>query len=327
MNNDYVFGMKVVQVGCGVVGSAYIHAFKERGFDMVGIDINPKVLKELKDDNIEAYHPDEFPTTIKANIVLVSVPTLLIEKTQRLNMNSVYSTLPFMKQLIMQSQEEQPIIILRSTLPPGETRKYRHILEEMMGDDYKDCFRIAFQPEFLRANSAYDDACSPWRVVIGINETDNYYNETKQELLDFFTKFVSEELIYVLNIEEAEFMKLVHNYFNGLKISFANTIYGIAQELPYDIDAAHILTVVSNTAEGFLNKNYGLTPGMPYGGTCLPKDIPELTMLAPENSPFKDFVHSTTAVNKYIAEITQKQPIIKGHNWVSNSYLSQVTQK
>jgi nucleotide sugar dehydrogenase len=321
-----VFSLKIMQVGCGVVGGAYIRAFKDCGFDIAGVDVCPPIIEQLKEENIEAYYPSEIPEDLRVNMVLTSVPTPLIEATQRLDMTYVYSTLPLMKKLIMQSADLTPVIILRSTLPPGETKKYYQLLQESLGPQYSNSFRMVFQPEFLRARSAYEDACSPWRVVFGIDPNSVHYESTKQTLTDVFTKFVQEDMIYYLNIEEAEYMKLVHNFSNGMKISYANTIYGIAKDLPFDIDATRVISIVSNTAESFLNKNYGLTPGKPYGGTCLPKDIPELTMLARDDSPYKSFIHSTTTVNKYIADITQETPEIGGLNWVSNKYLSEVTK-
>jgi UDPglucose 6-dehydrogenase len=324
-SSDYARSLKIMQVGCGVVGGAYVRAFKNHGLDMVGVDIVPDILVDLKNDGITAYHPQDVPDDLQVDVVLISVPTLLIKEINRLDMKYVDSTLTLMTKIVKQSKERCPIIILRSTLPPGRTLQYKQDLQNMLGDD-RNCFRMAFQPEFLRAKSAYDDAFSPWRVVIGLDHNEAYFEQTKQELISLFTTFVNHDMIYIINIEEAEFQKLVHNCYNGMKITFANVMHGIAQGQPYDIDAHKVLQIVSNTAEGFLNKNYGLTPGKPYGGTCLPKDIPELTSLAPIDSPYHAFLNNITIVNKYVAETTHETSCIDGLNWVSNSFLSEATQ-
>lgn len=93
----------------------------------------------------------------------------------------------------------------------------------------------------------------------------------------------------------------VDSYANGLKISFANCIYGLANELDPNIDAQKVLYLVSTTAECFLSRKYGLRVGAPYGGVCLPKDVPELTSLAPDGSVFREFLSGTGKINDWIA--------------------------
>lgn len=58
--------------------------------------------------------------------------------------------------------------------------------------------------------------------------------------------------------------------------------------------------MVSSTAECFLSRKYGLRVGAPYGGVCLPKDVPELTSLAPEGSVFREFLSGTGKINEWI---------------------------
>lgn len=57
---------------------------------------------------------------------------------------------------------------------------------------------------------------------------------------------------------------------------------------------------MSSTAECFLSRKYGLRVGAPYGGVCLPKDVPELTSLAPEGSVFREFLSGTGKINEWI---------------------------
>lgn len=68
-----------------------------------------------------------------------------------------------------------------------------------------------------------------------------------------------------------------------------------------DLSPQQVLYLVSTTAECFLSRKYGLRVGAPYGGVCLPKDVPELTSLAPEGSVFRDFLSGTGKINEWIA--------------------------
>lgn len=77
---------------------------------------------------------------------------------------------------------------------------------------------------------------------------------------------------------------------------------------------------MSSTAECFLSRKYGLRVGAPYGGVCLPKDVPELTSLAPEGSVFREFLSGTGKINDWIASAEAKNlrvTLDESPNWVS----------
>ena len=76
---------------------------------------------------------------------------------------------------------------------------------------------MAFQPEFLRARSAMDDAMYPWYVVIG-----TCGEHHPRGLYDLYLDFVDSKKIKIMPAEEAELLKIFHNSFNAAKISFFN---------------------------------------------------------------------------------------------------------
>ena len=60
------------------------------------------------------------------------------------------------------------------------------------------------------------------------------------------------------------------NVFHALKISFANEIYSLGLEFGVDIDKANEVFLMDkhlNISESYLK------PGLPFGGSCLPKDL------------------------------------------------------
>ncbi|CAM9192258.1 unnamed protein product [Ectocarpus sp. 6 AP-2014] len=308
----------VVQIGCGVVGGAYAKAYVHHGFSLTGFDVVPAIIDKMNDAGVKCFHPDDCPSDLNADIVLLSVPTPLIKETQRLDMKYVWSTIPLVVKLIEQSSGLTPILVIRSTVPPGTTLKWE---AEVRAKTDKP-FQVAFQPEFLRAVSCEEDARAPWQIVFGCAKD---ADDTRARMSNCFLDFVGrdENKLTVLTIAEAEFMKLVHNYANGLKISFANCIYGLAHELDPSIDAQKVLYLVSSTAECFLSRKYGLRVGAPYGGVCLPKDVPELTSLAPEGSVFREFLSGTGKINEWITNTPSlKVELTESPNWVSPSELN-----
>lgn len=93
----------------------------------------------------------------------------------------------------------------QNSVPPGMTKKWMAAVKEKATKP----FHVAFQPEFLRAVSCDEDARAPWQVVFGYVEGEE---EVKARMTHAFLDFVDrdESKLTVLNIAEAEFMKLVH---------------------------------------------------------------------------------------------------------------------
>lgn len=91
------------------------------------------------------------------------------------------------------------------SVPPGMTKKWMAAVKEKTDKP----FHVAFQPEFLRAVSCEEDARAPWQVVFGYMTGEE---DVKARMSNAFLEFVGrdESKLTVLNIAEAEFMKLVH---------------------------------------------------------------------------------------------------------------------
>lgn len=106
---------QIVQIGCGVVGGAYAKAYKHHGFEVTGFDVVPTIIEKMNEAGIKCYHPDNCPSDLNPEIVLLSVPTPLIKETQRLDMKYVWSTVPLVLKLIEQSSGKTPIFVIRST--------------------------------------------------------------------------------------------------------------------------------------------------------------------------------------------------------------------
>lgn len=314
----FIFGKKnlkkenterILQIGCGVVGSANIKGYKYHGFDVVGLDVIPSIIENMNKDEIETRHPDDDLTDWNdISIILISVPTPLNKETKKLSMKYIWSTIPTVIQMIQQSSKEI-IVVMRSTVPPGLSVKYERKLEyELHKINCEKRFYIAFQPEFLRCVTAEEDAKHPWKVLFGYKHKDT---EVKKRMSNMLLRFVNgnKDDLKIMTLEEAELHKYIHNYYNALKISFSNSIYGliraINEEEMINMDTQRIMDIVASTSEGFLNPKYGIKVGAPYGGTCLSKDPQSLITLAKEYNTderiFK-FLNGVEEVNEWITE-------------------------
>jgi UDPglucose 6-dehydrogenase len=159
----------------------------------------------------------------------------------------------------------QHTVVVRSTVAPGTTEGLvRPVLEENSGMTAGEGFRLASNPEFLRAVSAAEDFSHPWMTVIASRDL-----QTVARLRALLAPFGGEVRTFS-DPAEAEFVKCAHNIFNATKISFWNEMWLVAQKIGLDLDP--IAATVAKSAEGSINPQYGIRGGAPYGGVCLPKD-------------------------------------------------------
>lgn len=171
--------------------------------------------------------------------------------------------------------EDKKFIVFRSTVPPGTTEK---IVAKHLSNKFPGVVAV-FYPEFLREGSAVKDFYDYGRIVLGMNNP----NE-QQTLVELFNVCKTAE-VFITDYRTAEYAKYIDNGFHALKVAFANEIFGLASEHGVNIDISHRIFVSDNKLN--ISPRY-LKPGLPFGGSCLPKDVRELQHLihqSPRNFP------------------------------------------
>ena len=169
---------------------------------------------------------------------------------------------------LLQTTGGSPLLVFRSTMPPGTTRmRLIPALEMGSGKRAGVDFLVCYNPEYLRAYNAADDFLAFRFVTCGTSEPGDTASATMRAIFSSWTDAVITELSY----EEAEYQKYVHNVYNATKISFFNEMRGVAAKLGLS-DAERIFVLTMRTAEASWNPQYGTRDRGPFGGACLPKD-------------------------------------------------------
>jgi UDPglucose 6-dehydrogenase len=281
----------IVQVGYGVLGKAYTNAFKMKGNTVSVIEANQAIVDENK-NVLDIYHTSEDLNHIK-NVDFITLMVNTPLKNGRLNMAYLLSTLANVSTILKNNPDA--IVLIRSTVRPMFCQEYKNKLEDLLPDQK---ITVCFQPEFLRAVTSFEDAASPWLVVLGSNDLEPKY---KKRFYDLYSQYITRDKIVELSIEEAELHKMAHNCFNAAKISFFNEFQLLAEKISarhnVSIDMNKISKIVTQTCEGILNPKYGTTSGHAYYGTCLPKDSAELAGLEKEYDVNLTLFQSVVDVN------------------------------
>jgi nucleotide sugar dehydrogenase len=152
------------------------------------------------------------------------------------------------------------IIMVKSTVPPGVTRK---MAQEFFGD--RDDIYFGFSPERLAEGDAITEFRSLPIIVGGVNQA------SSDRCAAFWENTLDVDVIQVSSCEAAEMVKLANNQWIDLNVALANEFAKLCDSLPFDLDVLEIIKGANSLKKGqhFVNI---LTPSIGVGGYCLTKD-------------------------------------------------------
>jgi UDPglucose 6-dehydrogenase len=154
------------------------------------------------------------------------------------------------------------VVVGRSTVPVGTAARVGALLRGLAPAG--DHVRLAWNPEFLREGHAVADSLHPDRLVLGVEDDDAY-----ETLLQVYAPLVAAGTRVVrTDLPTAELAKASANVMLAARISLVNVLAEVCERAGADIgDLIAILGSDPRIGDRFL------TPGVGYGGGCLPKDL------------------------------------------------------
>jgi GDP-mannose 6-dehydrogenase len=160
-------------------------------------------------------------------------------------------------------------LLVRSTVVPGTTEGLvRPQVLDAAGPDVD--VRFGFHPEFLREGTAIADYDTPARTVIGCD-----CDDTCIVVATLYPRIT--DTVLRTTFRTAELMKYADNAFHALKVAFANEIGAICKAA--GVSGRELMSYFVQDTKLNLGPAY-LRPGLPFGGSCLPKDLRALNNLA-----------------------------------------------
>jgi UDPglucose 6-dehydrogenase len=259
--------LRIAIIGSGVVGTATGTGLLRAGHDVVFCDVEEERVALLQRMGYNAIRVLDL-LGLSVDSYLISVPSPTVGGQVDLSYVEVAAR-TVGTALAMGSTKESvapwPIVVVRSTVPPGTTENVVvPLLEAGSGLRAGDDFGVAMNPEFLRAATAEEDFVHPRVIVIGA------LDERSAEGVRLIYASWADVPTVVTSPRTAEATKYLSNLFNAAKISFFNEMHALLSAIGADPQAAE--TIVRMGTEGLWNAEYGTHGGAPYGGVCLPKD-------------------------------------------------------
>lgn len=262
---------KCCVIGLGYIGIPTSIVAASSGFNVVGVDIDFKIVESLNAGIIPIIEPNldlAFKETIIkktfkaqtkpcfADIFIIAVPTPFKNKQQfypipdtSFILNAIESIIPFLR--------KDNLILLESTSPVGTTEKVAKIIFEKSGLN-QDELNIAYCPERVLPGRILQEIKENDRVIGGINEKSAIYAK------NFYSNFCSGKF-QLTNTKTAELVKLTENSFRDVNIAFANELSMICSE--FGIDTNKLIDIANYHPRVNI-----LKPGPGVGGHCIAVD-------------------------------------------------------
>ena len=291
--------MKVCVIGTGYVGLVAGTCLAEMGNDVICVDNNLEKLSQLEKGIVPIYEPGleelikvnvsegrlNFTSNLKeavqkSLVCFIAVGTPQGEDGQA-DLKYVYEV----AKSIGQSINDYKVIVDKSTVPVGTADAVSKIIKEQTNIE----FDVVSNPEFLKQGAAVDDFLKPDRVVVGSNS--QKATEIMQELYSPFLR--TGNPVIMLDVKSAEMTKYAANSFLAVKISYANEIANICEQVGADAEMVRI-GMCSDKRIG----SQFLFPGLGYGGSCFPKDVKALLKTAKDNNCDYQLLQAADDVNK-----------------------------
>jgi UDP-N-acetyl-D-glucosamine dehydrogenase len=283
-------------IGMGYVGLPLALTFSEKGFRVLGFDVDSSKIDALRLGVSYIKHLDgerlkvarssgrmdataDFARLSEPDAILICVPTPLTPQREP-DMSFVASTA---KQIASHLRAGQ-LVILESSTYPGTTDELVRELLEISGLKGGRDFFLAFSPEREDpGNRSFSTSTIP-KVVGGI---DPVSGDLAQALYDQ----VITKTVRVSSARTAEASKLVENIFRAVNIALVNELKIVFDRM--GIDVWEVLDAASTKPFGFMRFN----PGPGWGGHCIPLDPFYLSWKAREFGVAPKFIELAGEIN------------------------------
>jgi len=267
--------MKIGIIGQGFVGSA-IREGLVGFYDIVTYDIDPTKCNSTHTGVCQ-----------EADIIFVCVPTPM-RKTGECDTSILEKAIAEICDAcatLGDAVDENPIIVIKSTIPPGTT-------ERIAGQHPE--FSICFSPEFLTEANSFDDFKNQTRIIVGGPRPAT--GKVKQAFRRAFPTIP----IIKTGTKTAEMVKYFINCFLATKVTFANEMYDICVESDIDMDKVTEYALHDQR----IGSSHLTVPGPDgdrgFGGHCFPKDLSAMIFFGTSMGVSTDFLESVERKNDSI---------------------------
>jgi len=282
---------KICIIGLGYIGLPTAATLAAHGINVLGVDINPRIIEMLRSGQIHIHEPG-LPEAVTqavrsgkfragltpedADAFIIAVPTPF-QPDRFGEFNGIKYKLADMRAVISAAESIVPylkkgnLVVLESTSPPRTTVDLVAPILEASGLKAGSDFSLCYSPERVLPGQIMRELIENARVIGGFTA------ESAQAGRDLYATFVKGKIIQT-DATTAEMVKLMENTYRDINIAIANEFSRLADKFGVDVWEAISLANLHPRVKI-------LNPGPGVGGHCISVDPWFFVEAAPELTP------------------------------------------
>jgi len=281
-------------IGIGRVGLPLALVFAEKGFKVIGADIDEARLEKIRQGKmpfIEENAEELLRKNINNNFEVTSNVREAVKKSTVIiltlgtpvdeHMNPVYSQIEKVLETIIPELKENDLLILRSTVSPKTTEYLKKYIEKNTNFKVGENFFLAYCPERIAEGKSIEELKELPQIIGTLDE------KSKEKAKEIFDTISPKTLCS--DSRSAELAKLYSNMYRYINFAIANEFMIIADK--HERDIYEVVNLVNNGYKRGGVKQPGLA-----AGPCLYKD----GFFLVNKIPFPDLITTAWKVNESI---------------------------
>ena len=337
--------MKTIQsasvFGLGKLGACIAATLAARGFEVVGIDIDPEKVRRVNAglppvdepmlaETVQAGHARLRASTdaseaAKTDISFFIPPSPSLPDGSFSN-EFLLRAMQSCAGMVRKAGKKKHMFACSSTTTPGacDSVLIPMIEKELRGKCGRD-FGFLYNPEFIALGNVISGLLEPDMVLIG--ESDPKSGAALEAMYKKYNR--NQPNIARMSIVSAELTKISLNSYITMKISFTNQLRMIAEQFP-KADIHAVLDAIGSDSR--IGRKY-LRAGLSYGGPCFPRDnrlVAYTARQAGVTAPLaeaSDLINEATKANlveKVKAQITKNDTVaVLGLAYKPDTYITE----
>ncbi len=286
-------------VGLGYVGLPLAVAFANKGYKIIGVDVNLARVKDINSGvspitDVKSIALQRMvkkgmlrvtnqPDILRlAPVIIICVPTPL-NKNKQPDLSCVEDS----ALAVGRCMHEGSLVILESTSYPGTTRDVVYPIIEREARGKK--FFLAYSPERVDPNSRAFTFRNTPKLVAGVDD------DATEMAMGLYSEIVK-KVVRVSRPEIGETAKVFENVFRSVNIGLVNELAMMCEKL--GISVWEVLEAAETKPFGFMR--FSPSPGV--GGHCIPIDPYYLDQKAAEVGFHSRFIRVAMDINEQMPE-------------------------
>ena len=306
----------ITVIGIGKLGLGFALLLEKSGYNVLGVDIFPDYIARVNAKTIEFAEPGynellQNATNFQATTSLQqgldhSDIIFIIVQTPNGGGTRFYDH-TILSNLLDRINGLSPInkhFIVGCTVMPTYIDQ---VASTILSTSLRAGCSVSYNPEFIAQGAIVKGFENPDMILVGT--TADYVRTKLQEVYQKMAK--NQPVFCFMEPIEAELVKISLNGFVTTKISFANMISDVCDQLGANKQTV-LNAIGSDTRIG--RKYFG--PGLSFGGPCFPRDTKALKQVMDQNNIQSNILQATTEYNeehnrRYAEYLASDNPVLR----------------